>query len=539
MATSRLAATRRFLSTDQSLIARIETELSEVDKLHATHAHALKDAQAAFSLTEARRTELVAYMDAVRLSMSQRAASSSAFECIPDEILAEIFTRILPPFTVSRAVDLRPWDLMKPDADRLRLLCDLPRVSKRWKAVVERTRSLHTYLVVPSDLWSSRRRQKLFFTRLDFILDRAPCIDLHVIATHPRSGLQPNDYHDYDDFWHRVFRILYSTTHRLRTLCVVGDVEKSERARPRDRVEQVRDMTAGLLRLPTPNLEAALISFESDHPKPWGNFPEVPLPLYLPVAPKLHWLYLDNIPVMCTDPLRHPGLPSLETLRIRNDDVVYVCHLWDMLSISPSLHDLSIDVEHLDEGTNSIASTIPNPPASIPIRRLALDDRQGGNVFEHPSHTSLPNLTDVAVPWVASSDELFNKIKDTVTYLEITRGDLQDETFLIPFAILRNVHHVSIAADLFDMDAFMDLMSRPHDPMWPRLRTLEFYVDDRWADEHGDALIRLVEARQERSARKDSDVSPLEKVVVGKDYLAGWALAVLRGILGDANVTEG
>lgn len=94
----------------------------------------------------------------------------------------------------------------------------------------------------------------------------------------------------YDGFWSRVFDHVYANANRLRTLVVrsyAGD--QGLGGFP----EGARDLTMGLLRLPTPNLEEVAITFYDDtRAEDWGAFRRAPAPVYLPFAPKLRSLQL-------------------------------------------------------------------------------------------------------------------------------------------------------------------------------------------------------------------------------------------------------
>ncbi|KZW01275.1 hypothetical protein EXIGLDRAFT_89564 [Exidia glandulosa HHB12029] len=133
----------------------------------------------------------------------------------------------------------------------------------------------------------------------------------------------------------------------------------------------------------------------------------------------------------------------------------------------------------------------------------------------------------------------FNNIKNIVTYLNISGGSIRDTPSLELYAILHSVEHVCINCGIFDTEGFIDMSCRNANPMCPQMRMLEFYVDERiFQGERGGALVRLVEERKERSERAGLlPISPMEEIVVQSRTVAGWALALLRNLLGEGNVT--
>lgn len=196
MSVQRRTAARESLRADRSLLLQLEAQLVDVNRLHALQTQAAREAQAALALTDTKRSELLACTCALRDSIAQRTGFASTFHEIPDEVLSEIFTQILPRHTVMQ--DAMIQHMNRLDVARKRLPVDLALVCRRWAAVVSHTSRLHTYIGIPSDAWCGNHDS--FLSYLDRALSRAPTtFDLFIRATRP-NGQPASDIAPFNAF---------------------------------------------------------------------------------------------------------------------------------------------------------------------------------------------------------------------------------------------------------------------------------------------------------------------------------------------------
>ena len=101
MSTALRALARKALREDETRLVQLDAQLADARNLLVAQADALEEAEAAHAITHRRCEELLASTTALRDSIAQRVAISSAFRAFPDEVLSEIFGHILPRYTVT------------------------------------------------------------------------------------------------------------------------------------------------------------------------------------------------------------------------------------------------------------------------------------------------------------------------------------------------------------------------------------------------------------------------------------------------------
>ncbi|KZW01277.1 hypothetical protein EXIGLDRAFT_719016 [Exidia glandulosa HHB12029] len=525
MPSERRTAARESLRADRGLLLQLEAQLVDVKRLHALQTQVAREAQAALALTDTKLSELLACTCALRDSIAQRTGFASTFHEIPDEVLSEIFTQILPRHTVMQDARMRPRNRL--DMARMRLPVDLALVCRRWAAVVSHTSGLHTYIGVPSDAW--RGNHDSFLSYLERALSRAPTttFDLFIRAIRP-YGQPNNEIEPFNAFWNRVFERLYTESPRIRILHIYGTLLD---ARQEGDPESFQEMAVGLLLLPTPTLEEATLLLEAN-----GGGTDLepllgrPVTGMLPTAPKLHSLDLGHVPAMCIP--NQPILPALRELNMEYDSM-YEFQIWDWMARCPSLEKLAITAGQIDTHATPMFFTPSAAPSSAPITQFAINVMSGYNPF-FDRDVALPRLTSFKTHHQLHTEPaFFDSIKETLTELDIV-GDVANEHQLAEYAVFRNLVRVSVSGDSFDTHALARFMCREEDTLWPRLRALEFDVEERHTGERGDALLRLVVGRKELSMR-DGRVHPIERITVNGTHIAAWIVYRLRTLLGEAN----
>ncbi|EJD41170.1 hypothetical protein AURDEDRAFT_127239 [Auricularia subglabra TFB-10046 SS5] len=522
-------------------VQKIETELADTSEIHNSLERALKAAQSAFDESLLRRQQLISRRDAILEDIRQRKRLSCPISALPDDIIRESFVELVGAHRMPR-FDNR----ISLSWERLLLPGRLSSVCRQWNRVAQSTPYLWSYIAL--DVREDGRKY----------LNGGPaaflCRMLH------RSGVAPLDividvHHGYAvrqaakkslgerrRVLRSIFDTLASKRHRIRTFHLSGgtlDMISGDDSLYCD-LENLQQLALGLFRLSTPAIEEIRVELEEtshgEHRevRMWAPYPDRPMPLYLPDAPRLQRLVLNYIPLMCTG-RAHPGLPALKVLSMKNIGF-YQEHIWEMLALCPSLEEFDVECP---DGCDSENDPNVHLPLSVSVASVTMSTGADQGVFNGDIH--FPNLTALRLPNFNSCPRFFANIAGTLTSLTITSG-LLDADDIIEYAALRNVEHVAIEeAERFDQFTLLEAMDRDTDPMWPRLCSAEFsavgcYVDNTGGQVLGEWMLELVQRRNARASR-DPNVRTLERLAFDEESAASWVVSKLRDILDANNVT--
>jgi len=327
-----------------------------------------------------------------------------------------------------------------------------------------------------------------------------------------------------------------------------------------------------VFRAPTPLLEELSILSQQDSEMPWKS----PYPRYLPVAPKLHSLYIEHCPLIST-----AGLPALAVLDIWLTTLPAE-RAWDILLGCPSLQSLLLGCRPLDLGRG--------PPGDVDAVALpALQTLELHGLVEplfvsHGARLVLPKLSELC---------LFGHMVDplrsffaqscgaTVQSLVVFTGtlDAASAESLRALGTLQNVKFVECTLT----DAFVRALALEEDPvtppsatalanaaagppllslsppveqrppMWPELKRLELEKVELVPTDTMDTLVRMLRVRNLGShhrgasqmvlageADKPRRVHPIQEFVFDEVSLNKWVAAEIRYIMdvSVARITE-
>ncbi|EJD41175.1 hypothetical protein AURDEDRAFT_169764 [Auricularia subglabra TFB-10046 SS5] len=531
--------TLAYLRHLKSLLVSADSAFADAEHRLRTCQQALDEAKIIFDLTEQEKRTLGRSRDGLRRAITEAQQTLQYSSLLPDEILSLIFVHAVAGTAATIPTATIDWTLARlPGA--LRLVC------RRWNSVALATRELWTYIVVPARLEHVSRPGLPAY--LSQQLERSGTLNLNVLIDaefYYKDGRVFCDRRDaifqQTEFLREAFDVLVTeaTTARISMLAVTGSPPKLDavyatRYRSRE-PNDIRHLTMGLLRLPTPALEEAYLLLEpedSEGREPWDTSPPDHTSAYFPVAPKLRVLHMSFMPVICYPP--HPGLPSLERLLFQFR-VLYECHLVGMLSLCPSLRELASSVDSFKHDSLPGVQT----PQTVALSANSLYIGWEACSSSFCQAVSLPNVTSLTIqPWRMFADDLHIQLAPTLTSLNFEEAeDLYPED-IDRLSIMTFVESFTLWTNDLDLDYLVGCLCRLDNPLWPRLKHIE--LGGSLGKKGGAELVRLARRRAVAQAGNASSqavtVAALETIRVKEQEIANWVLVLLRTILGTERV---
>ncbi|EJD41169.1 hypothetical protein AURDEDRAFT_169758 [Auricularia subglabra TFB-10046 SS5] len=411
----------------------------------------------------------------------------------------------------------------------LRLVC------KRWNAIALSTQALWTYIAVPVTVEFVARTGLPEYLALQ--LDRSGSMALKVVVDAEFScdadltdSARDALIRQQTEALRNLFDVLVTEpiVARISILEVYGGPPTPSQflGHHNDR-DSIRSLTLGMLRLPTPSLEEAVLQMDPDdygQDEPWQTSPLGPLPLYLPVAPKLRMLRMVRFPLLCYP--AHPGFPSLEFLTY-DYNFAHESHLLGMLALCPVLRELDTSLAECD---NTSIPAFVTDPITLPVRSLIFGEGELSAAFA--DRVRLPNVTALqAIPHTMFSHDLHQRLASTLTSITFTGFSLREDDVDLLVGLTR-IEDATFEVRHFPAHRLVEYLCRD-DPLWPRLKRL--VVDTLLQTDDGDALVQL--ARHIKAREADAGTaSQFESLSVRKVEVANWVLAQLRASLGSDRV---
>ncbi|EJD41146.1 hypothetical protein AURDEDRAFT_169737 [Auricularia subglabra TFB-10046 SS5] len=344
----------------QSLLAGVTSAAAAAETKAKSCRNALEMALAASVLADQEWHTLVRSQAGLQQAITEARRAVRYTLLLPSEILSLIFAH-------AAAWDRDAGDPVDWDAVTLpgclRLVC------KRWDSISLSTQALWTYIAVPATVEFTTRAGVPEYLALQ--LGRSGSLPLNVVISadfaYPVGQARNAAIVQQGHFLRKAFDVLVTeqTVARIRILKVYGGPPALDEPVPSgywSDLNNICDLTLGMLRLPTPLLEEAALIMDPDIPdqdEPWQTASENPLPLYLPVAPNLRSLRIVQFPLLCCP--THPGFPVLGSLAY-TFKIVREDHLLAMFSLCPALRELDSSIEELD---NNVRPHLPNRAPSL------------------------------------------------------------------------------------------------------------------------------------------------------------------------------
>ncbi|EJD48678.1 hypothetical protein AURDEDRAFT_183251 [Auricularia subglabra TFB-10046 SS5] len=537
------AMMRQQLRADLEAIDRLSEEAKAAEREELRARIALDDAAAAYSRVHLRVQDLHFRRSSLCQSVDATMRALNTLATFPAELLSHIFVYATGPSAGDdwrTVVDAEGPSCCIVDTSRAAIPWRLGAVCNHWRAVMLSTAAAWSYIgiafAVEDDATAMNSRSK---ARALAAAERSRCALLDVVLESPDSldSMDPDFNDEAQDllerehlFFDGIFEFLHVAMTRVRSL----------RASVRHRVPQAiatpwfsptREKLLSLLRTPAEHLVDLRVSLlmsggEDSLPenKYWHSFPATPMPLFLPVAPKLQYLELRHIPVVCRQP--HPGLPSLERISLARPHM-YVTHLHEMLSLAPSLQHVRLNVRtalHL-----AAASTVSPLPART-VTTLHLSAGESFNVLEDGARL-FPNLSELHIANLADLS-ISESLAQRLTTLRLW-GRLNVHDDVETLRQLKSIEHAAFRGGTMHDDLFFEPFCATEDPMWPQLKTLEFTCVNLLSVEC-DGLLRLVRARNSGRTQEtpaSSPPCPLEHVSFDALSIPAWVAVQIRAIL--------
>ncbi|KAH7103319.1 hypothetical protein BKA62DRAFT_696522 [Auriculariales sp. MPI-PUGE-AT-0066] len=263
-----------------------------------------------------------------------------------------------------------------------------------------------------------------------------------------------------------------------------------------------------IFRAPTPMLEELSILSQQDADMVWKS----PYPRYLPVAPRLHSLYLEHCPLISTT-----GLPNLVVLDIWLTTLPAE-RAWDILLGCPTLQSLLLGCRPLDlhRGPPQLDDSVPDSPIELPsLQTLEMHGVVEPFFVSYGSRLSLPKLTELCLfgHMVDTLRTFFAQTCASIQSLVVFTGTLDDAcaTSLRSLTALQSVKFIECAlTDGFVRALALDdepqspsspgsISSSAKGPMWPELRRVELEKVELSSEAPAgvgmDAFVRMLRAR--------------------------------------------
>lgn len=519
--------TRKRLHDALKSADEIEHDVAEAEAAR-TRAHAaLKRAKATYAATVADVKEMEASRDALHATAQRLRRSLRTMAGFPAELLSMIVTACV--------ADRDEDDNLAIDWDAALAPFHAASVNRHWRQAVLSSAECWTYIAVPPVKKVSPRRFAAAVTHLDGALSRSHALQLDFVISIDWNVKQIRDVSvvsaEHNLYLH-VFRSVMASSRRLRTLSMATGSVSSAWQKSLDNLghPSIVEQMLALLRCPTPQLVRLSVNCGHTSYMDKGvfflGFPDEEFPLLLPDAPKLQSIDVLGAPIVCRRP--HPGLPALRSLTL-NCPKMYTGLVWDTLAAAPHLDVLSLSYA-------TLRSPNEQPPASLPIRSLRVDDE--ADISTH--HIDLPNLQSLNLMSWRLMDHVTESMARTVTEIEVEGYLCLAE--LRVYRELKAIEHFVVRGDLMNIaedDAFFDMLCDPTDPLWPNLRHLELWTLEGDSVER-DGLLRLVKARNVcgSGTREQGAPRPLEKVEFDTMSVPGWIAVQVKEILGKKCICE-
>lgn len=323
-----------------------ETNILEAER-HRADAHAaFVAAEVALNTLQERRTFMLRTTRHLRNGLRTMAT-------FPDFLLALIFEHACVVCERTAPID---------DADIAAVIraYRLSSVCRHWRSVALKTPTIWSYLAV-ADYDMEVQDRAVLFARLDrhILLSKATLLDVSIIfdTMNWADDTRAREYKwQLKQLVPPLIARLVSCASRIRSLKV------HRRDNMIDPVDILRDGILDLLRCPT--LESLIVRLPHASPPVsipafWLTFSGQDLPIFLPEAPRLQLLRMEEVPLVC--PMSHPGLPALTSVTLEYQWMIEI-HLWSLLFIAPNISELSINCM----GIHDLPDRFDIRPTSLP-----------------------------------------------------------------------------------------------------------------------------------------------------------------------------
>ncbi|EJD48681.1 hypothetical protein AURDEDRAFT_162138 [Auricularia subglabra TFB-10046 SS5] len=542
------ASMRKRLLADVAALEDLSAEIEDVEAAQAKAQVAFDEAKAALARADTQVANVHLREKLLKRSVRMLSRSLSTLSTFPFELLSMIFAYANT--ESERNSKAGGEDYAPPiglDMDRVLLPWSLGAVCRHWRAAVDSTPEAWSFIGISHCKRSASPQANAdCIWRLSQSLEKSGAALLDVVFTSSHLWAE-DDSKDFATLEHSLvintFDLLTENMARIRTLGIsLAPFVPRSRSEPLSSFWlEIRGAIVELLRTPSPALVDARIQIV-DRPRAveaepaeeyWHQFPDDPLPLFLPAAPKLRYLLLDQIPVAFRRP--HVGLPSLERIRI-TQYWMFTVHVADMLALAPKLQHLELDVRD----ALSVTGITPNFEPCHNLHTLVTTRKQrqtfgllaGGARF-------LPKLSSLSISNVAELD-ISESFARRLTTLRLSHTSNLHE-HLETLRQLTCIERAGLSYVTVQDDVFFDAFCEPVDPMWPKLKTLMLRVVNALTVEQ-DGILRLVRARNGKddgAAALSSSVSPLEDLDFDSYSVPSWVAVQVREILPERHDDDG